>query len=143
MQENELEAYAKEAGVKLYDSEIVNENGKRICRIYIIKENEPINLDDCTRLSEILSPIFDVRPPVKGEYYLEVSSVGLERKLTKLKHFALSINEKVKITTYEKEKFEAEILGVEAENILLKNSEKDEFKIKFSEIKKARVFVEW
>ncbi|ENX8948540.1 ribosome maturation factor RimP [Campylobacter jejuni] len=138
-----LEALCKEAGLSFYDDELVSENGKKIYRIYVQKEGG-VNLDDCARLSEILSPIFDVEPPVNGEYFLEVSSCGLERKLNKLEHFSKSINELVKITTNEKEKIEAKILSVENENIILENLETQEkITINFNDIKKARTFVQW
>ncbi|HIC7091942.1 TPA: ribosome maturation factor RimP, partial [Campylobacter jejuni] len=115
-----LEALCKEAGLSFYDDELVSENGRKIYRIYVQKEGG-VNLDDCARLSEILSPIFDVEPPVNGEYFLEVSSPGLERKLSKIEHFAKSIGELVKIATNEKEKFEAKIIAVDDENITLEN----------------------
>ncbi|KQI61699.1 ribosome maturation factor RimP, partial [Campylobacter jejuni] len=117
-----LEALCKEAELSFYDDELVSENGKKIYRIYVQKEGG-VNLDDCARLSEILSPIFDVEPPVNGEYFLEVSSPGLERKLSKIEHFAKSIGELVKIATNEKEKIEAKILFVENGNIILENLE--------------------
>ncbi|HIC7005278.1 TPA: ribosome maturation factor RimP, partial [Campylobacter jejuni] len=117
-----LEALCKEAELSFYDDELVSENGRKIYRIYVQKEGG-VNLDDCARLSEILSPIFDVEPPVNGEYFLEVSSPGLERKLSKIEHFAKSIGELVKITTNEKEKIEAKIIAVDDENITLENLE--------------------
>ncbi|EAJ1484292.1 ribosome maturation factor RimP [Campylobacter coli] len=145
-----LEALCKEVNLELYDSELTSENGKKIYRVYVMKpldekgERRGVNLDDCARLSEILSPIFDVEPPVNGEYFLEVSSPGLERKLSKIEHFAKSIGELVKITTNEKEKFEAKIIAVDDENITLENLEnKEKTTINFNDIKKARTFVEW
>lgn len=138
-----LEALCKEAGLSFYDDELVSENGRKIYRIYVQKEGG-VNLDDCAKLSEILSPIFDVEPPVNGEYFLEVSSPGLERKLSKIEHFVKSIGELVKITTNEKEKFEAKIIAVDNENITLENLEnKEKTTINFNDIKKARTFVEW
>ncbi|BEJ60137.1 ribosome maturation factor RimP [Campylobacter jejuni] len=138
-----LEALCKEAELSFYDDELVSENGRKIYRIYVQKEGG-VNLDDCTRLSEILSPIFDVEPPVNGEYFLEVSSPGLERKLSKIEHFAKSIGELVKIATNEKEKFEAKIIAVDDENIILENLETQEkTTINFNDIKKARTFVQW
>lgn len=138
-----LEALCKEVELSFYDDELVSENGRKIYRIYVQKEGG-VNLDDCTRLSEILSPIFDVEPPVNGEYFLEVSSPGLERKLSKIEHFAKSIGELVKITTNEKEKFEAKIISIDDENITLENLEnKEKTTINFNDIKKARTFVEW
>lgn len=144
-----LEALCKEANLELYDSELVSENGKKIYRIYVMNplnekgERAGINLDDCARLSEILSPIFDVEPPVSGEYFLEVSSCGLERKLSKIEHFEKSINELVKITTNQKEKIEAKILSVENENINLQTLDNEKITLKFNDIKKARTFVQW
>ncbi|OEX76964.1 ribosome maturation factor [Campylobacter jejuni] len=136
-----LEALCKEAGLSFYDDELVSENGRKIYRIYVQKEGG-VNLDDCARLSEILSPIFDVEPPVSGEYFLEVSSCGLERKLSKIEHFAKSINELVKITTNEKEKFQGTLLEVKNERILIEDSE-EKISIEIADIKKARTFVEW
>lgn len=145
-----LKALCEEAGLSLYDSELSCENGKKIYRIYVMKaldekgQRAGVNLDDCARLSEILSPIFDVEPPVSGEYFLEVSSPGLERKLSKIEHFAKSIGELVKITTSEKEKIGAKIISVRDENIILENLENQEkTTINFNDIKKARTFVEW
>ncbi|MCR2110117.1 ribosome maturation factor RimP [Campylobacter upsaliensis] len=136
-----LKALCEEAGVELYDSELVSENGKKIYRIYIMKEGG-VSLEDCARLSEILSPIFDVEPPVSGEYFLEVSSAGLERKLSTLEHFEKSVGEMLKITTNEKEKIQGKLLKVEGENIFLQD-EKAEICIEFSQVKKAKTFIEW
>lgn len=73
-------------GVSVYDTEVVTEFEKRIFRLYITSK-EGINLDKCAEVSRILSPIFDVEPPLEGEYTLEVSSPGIERKLLKPEHF--------------------------------------------------------
>lgn len=137
-----LEALCKEADLELYDSELTSENGKKIYRVYVIKKGG-VNLDDCARLSEILSPIFDVEPPVNGEYFLEVSSPGLERKLSTIEHFAKSIGEMVKITTNENEKFQAKLLSVENEFIHLQTLNGEKINLNFNKIKKARTFVEW
>lgn len=137
-----LEALCKEAGVEFYDSELVSENGRKIFRVFIMKKGG-VNLDDCARVSEILSPIFDVEPPVAGEYFLEVSSPGLERKLSTLEHFKKSVGEMVKLTLEDKTKFCGEILAVSEEKIELKLSGGELESVEFGQIKKARVFVEW
>lgn len=155
MKEINLKAFCAEAGVKFYDSELVSENGRKIYRIYIMKDGG-VGLDDCARLSELLSPIFDVRAPVEGEYFLEISSPGLERKLSKIEHFKLSLGEKAKIQTNQKLKFEGQIENADDEFIEFKllhdlNDENlgvkicagELLKLKFSDIKKARTFIEW
>ena len=137
----DIKALVMECGLNLYDIEVANENGKTIFRVYITKSGG-VNLDDCEKVSKLLSPIFDVKPPVNGKYTLEVSSPGLERKLTKQDHFINSIGEKAKITTKNKEKFEGEIIGFDDEILTLK-TDKENLDIKFDEILKAKTFIEW
>ena len=136
-----LEALCKEAGVKLYDTELTKENGKKIYRIFIFKDGG-VNLDDCARLSEILSPIFDVEDPFDEEYFLEISSPGLERKLHTLDHFSKSIGEKVKISTKDNEKIQGEILAVKDSCIFLRTGQAQTISLEFHNIKKTKNFVE-
>ena len=46
-----------------------------------------MNVEDCARLSRILSEVLDAADPITGEYVLEVSSPGVDRPLTRLKDF--------------------------------------------------------
>lgn len=137
----DLDALVKECGVNLYDTEIVNENEKAIYRVYITKSNG-VNLDDCEKVSKLLSPILDVEPPINGKYILEVSSPGLERKLTKKEHFFNSIGEKVKLTTNNNEKFKGEVIKF-ADDVLCLQDLNEIFNIKFDDIKKAKTYIEW
>ncbi|MCA6130726.1 ribosome maturation factor RimP [Campylobacter concisus] len=135
-----LDKLVRECGVELYDSEIANENGRGIFRVYITKDGG-VSLDDCEKVSRLLSPIFDVTPPVSGDYNLEVSSPGLERKLSKLSHFKSSIGELVKVQT-EAEKFAGRLVKADEESIAVENEE-GIFEINISEIKKAKTYLEW
>jgi len=135
-----LENLVAECGVELYDSEIVSEFGKRIFRIYITKPGG-VNLDDCERVSTLLSPIFDVEAPVEGEYFLEVSSPGIERNLKEFRHFKASLGENVKIKTAEFT-ITGELISADENQICVKNGE-EIHEINLSEIKKARTFVDW
>ena len=136
-----LKALCAEAGLVFYDDELVSENSRKIYRIYVSKEGG-VSLDDCARLSEILSPILDLNPPVTTEYSLEVSSTGLERKLSKLEHFEKSIGELVSINTTSKEKIQGKLTDVRGEILVLEN-EGEKLEINFTEVKKARTFVIW
>lgn len=137
----DLEALLKECGVALYDDEIVGEHGRTIYRIYIMKPGG-VNLDDCERVSKLLSPIFDVKPPVDGEWVLEVSSPGLERKLTKESHFQNSIDELVKIELEDKTKIKGKIVGL-VDGVLELLVDEKSVKVKFDTIKKAKTYIEW
>ncbi len=46
-----------------------------------------MNVNDCAVLSRELSSTFEVEDPIDSAYVLEVSSPGLDRPLTDLKHF--------------------------------------------------------
>ena len=93
---SQIEKLVEGCGVSLYDTEVTTEFDKKIFRLYITSK-EGISLDKCEEVSRILSPLFDLEPPVDGEYFFEVSSPGIERKLSKAEHFTASIGEKVKV----------------------------------------------
>ncbi|ARU47472.1 hypothetical protein [Sulfurospirillum diekertiae] len=128
-------------GVSLYDTEVVSEFDKRIFRLYITSK-EGISLDKCAEVSRILSPIFDLEPPLEGEYLFEVSSPGIERKLTKPEHFIASVGEKVKVKLNNKEKFIGLLEGFDA-NIASVRVENELKQISLDEIESIRTYFEW
>ena len=141
MQNFDLASIISQCGVKLYDSELISQNSRTIYRVYIIKDGGG-SLEDCEKVSRVLSPIFDVMAPVEGEYFLEVSSPGLERKLSKIEHFALSLGEEAKITLNDKSVFIGKIISVDGEMITFSNDD-GKSKFSFNEIKKAKTFIQW
>lgn len=89
-------------GYIFYDMNLLRENEKQILRIQIDAKH-PITHDDCQKVSEIISPFLDVENPINGEYFLEISSKGLERNLTKTRHFECSLGEKIEIKLKDKQ----------------------------------------
>lgn len=128
-------------GVSLYDTEIASEFDKKIFRIYITSK-EGISLDKCAEISRILSPIFDLEPPLEGEYLFEVSSPGIERKLTKPEHYNVSIGEKVKIKLKTKEKFIGLLEAFDG-NVASVRVENELRQVALDEIESARTYFEW
>lgn len=138
----DLKKIINECGVELYDDEIVNENGKKIYRIYICKSGG-VSLDDCERVSKILSPIFDVnQPPIDGEWALEISSPGIERKLSKPIHFINSIGDKIIIKTINKTTIEG-ILTAFKDNLVSLQTDNGLVDIKMAEIKMTKTKIDW
>lgn len=128
-------------GATLYDTETASEFDETIFRVYIIKEGG-VSLDLCSAISHDLSLYFDVNPPLKGQYRLEVSSPGIERVLSKPRHFANSIGEQVKLRIVE----EGNIIGILKSfegNALVVEVEGKERLIDMGSIKKARTYFEW
>lgn len=132
----------KDCGVELYDTEIVSENDQKIFRIYITSD-DGINLDKCAEVTRILSPIFDVEPPVSGAYTLEVSSPGVERPLKKLDHYKSSIGELVKIKLINTDKIIGTLKSVEDGKITLVEDNGEVSVISIDEIDKARTYYPW
>lgn len=132
----------EECGVSLYDTEVTTEFDKKIFRLYIMSK-EGITLDKCQEVSRILSPIFDLEPPLEGEYFFEVSSPGIERKLSKPEHYLHSIGEKVKIKLNNKEKIIGTLEAFNDNTLSLMLAKDEKVQISLNDIDKARTYFEW
>ncbi len=124
-------------GCELYDIEQTIEGDNKFYRVYITKPGG-VSLNDCAAINNLLSPIFDIEDPVEGKYFLEVSSPGIERKLTKKEHFEKSIGENVKVTTTEGKKIKGQLKSFDGEV-----AEIGKEKVNFNDIKKAKTYVDW
>ena len=107
------ERVARSYGLELVDVEFSGGAGKqgRSLRVTIERlgsnaspqaeeQQGGVTLDDCANVSREMSTILDVEDPVPGgEYTLEVSSPGLDRKLTRREEFERFIGSSVKLMT--------------------------------------------
>ena len=103
-----------------------------------------ITVDDCAKVSTVLSDVLDEKDPIKEKYSLEVSSPGLDRPLTKLAHFEKYIGYEAKLETEGKidnrKRFKGKILKVVGQDVVL-TDEKGEYTIPFAAINKAKLVV--
>lgn len=101
-----------------------------------------ITLDDCEAVSRQVSALLDVEDPIPGDFSLEVSSPGLNRRLVKAEHFERFAGERVKVKLKRlfegRRNFKAKLLGYTEPNVVLKEG-KDEFAIPLEEIDTARI----
>src|SRR5210317_432564 len=91
-----LEPTVERLGYELADLEVRLGGKGGLIRVFIDKP-DGIDLDDCEKVSLAVSALLDVEDPVPGNYSLEVSSPGLDRKLTKPEHFQRFEGETVKV----------------------------------------------
>ena len=91
-----LEPTIEHLGLELTDLELKLGGNGGLVRVFIDKE-AGIDIDDCEMVSRQVSAILDVEDPVPGNYTLEVSSPGLDRALTKLKHFQRFMGEDIRV----------------------------------------------
>lgn len=83
-------------GYELYDLEFSRGRGHGILRVFI-DHPEGIDLEACEAVSRRVSALLDVEDPVPGEYTLEVSSPGLDRRLTQPAHFDRFTGQRVNV----------------------------------------------
>ena len=81
-----LEPTVEALGYELSDLELIFAGGSGVLRLFIDRP-EGIRVEDCEAVSRQISGLLDVENPIQGDYDLEVSSPGMDRKLVKPAHF--------------------------------------------------------
>ncbi len=140
--ESDIKKMVESIGLSLYDTALMNENENTIFRVSVTAPGG-VSLDQCVEATHLISPLLDVTPPVGGEYRLEVSSPGIERRLKTLEHFVQSVGEKVVFSTVNKEKFEGELVSVANDEVTVKTKEGEIHSVPFRSISKAKTYFEW
>ena len=92
--EPELEAH----GLEVIDLEYRREPIGMVLRVYIDKPTG-VNLDTCASASELISRVLDEAEIINSSYNLEVSSPGVERRLTNERHYMRFIGKEVLVKT--------------------------------------------
>ncbi|WP_300280074.1 ribosome maturation factor RimP [Peptacetobacter sp.] len=125
-------AITDEKGFETVDVEYVKEAGQYYLRVYIDKEGG-ISLNECEEVSRELSPKLDENDFIEENYYLEVSSPGIDRALKRDKEFVKYKGRDVEIKLYKAidgvKQFEGELVGLDDENniVVIINNEEVKF----------------
>ncbi|NBV75004.1 MAG: ribosome maturation factor RimP [Methylococcaceae bacterium] len=114
-------------------------------RIYI-DGPDGILLEDCSKVSHQVSGVLDVEDPIEGNYHLEISSPGEDRPFFKLSQFERFTGSTVAINLFQaiekRRKITGVIIGVEADNVVIEEGEK-QYRIPFQAMSKARLVPEY
>lgn len=89
-------------GYDLYDVEYSKEGKNYFLRIFIDKP-EGIDLNDCEKVNDEINELLDQADYIKEQYFLEVSSPGIERVLRKDRHLEKNIGVEVNIKLFKKD----------------------------------------
>lgn len=89
-------------GYELYDVEYSKEGKNYFLRIFIDKP-EGIDLTDCEKVNDEINDILDEANYIKEQYFLEVSSPGIERILKKDKHLEKNIGTEINVKLFKKD----------------------------------------
>ena len=139
--EQSIKLAVESLGANLYDIVSTKAHDRNIFRVLVTAENG-ISLDKCAEISRMISPILDVDEPMNGEYILEVSSPGIERKLRTKEHFKASVGEKVKVKDFATETYKGELIFADDQKIIVKTEFADEV-ITYDSILSAATYFEW
>ena len=91
------ERVAGSEGLEIVEVQLLGGGGSRVLRITIDKP-DGVTHADCEFISQNVGTILDVEDVVPGGHYtLEVSSPGLERKLSKPQEFERFSGQKIKV----------------------------------------------
>ena len=71
---------------QLLEGAVTKEGADWYLRIFIDKPGG-VSIDDCVDMTHAVNPVLDSEDPIPQEYTLEVSSPGINRKLTRPEHF--------------------------------------------------------
>ena len=89
-----VEPYLAAEKLELDDLELVG-RGRALTLRVVVDGEGGLDLDRLAEVSRGLSRLLDSVPDLEGPYQLEVTSPGLERKLTRPSHYAKSIGREV------------------------------------------------
>lgn len=86
-------------GFELCDVEYQKEYGNWVLTLYI-DSPAGVTIDDCERVSRAIEPILDEADPIEAQYYLSVSSLGLDRPLKKDRDFERALGKELSVGLY-------------------------------------------
>ena len=136
-----LEPTVSALGLELWGVEHISQGRYSVLRIYI-DSAEGIAIEDCERVSRQVSGILDVEDPIAGEYTLEVSSPGADRRLFTMEQFGRYVGNEVEVklkTPLEgRRKFKGQLTGATGERITLL-VDGNEYQCPFEAIEKANI----
>jgi ribosome maturation factor RimP len=145
-----IRLFAEEVAVRegciLYDLEFRDGPGRTL-RVFIDKEPGGVGIEDCANVSRGLNLRLDVEDAVPGGAYdLEVSSPGLDRKLTQFWHYEKAVGQTVQIKyrdddSGQSKPYEGKLVRAAEQSLDFENN-KGPFNVKFENVQKGRVVIQ-
>ena len=141
-----VEPIIEKIGYELYDVEYSKEGKNYFLRIFIDNE-KGIDLNDCEKVNDAITDILDQANYIKEQYFLEVSSPGVERILRKDKHLEKNKGQEISVNLFKKdENGKKEYKGILEDfnetNIKIKQQE-NEINIERKNISQIKTVFNW
>ena len=145
-----IKSKIQDLGYNLYDVQYVKEGQNYFLRVFIEKPNGSIDLNDCEKVNDGINDLLDTADYIKDQYFLEVSSTGVEKILRKDQHLEDNIGNKVQISLFKPidvaNKKQKEIVGTlkefDMDKIVVEVKEK-EIEVERKNISQIKIFFDW
>ena len=137
-----IEEIISSLGYLLIDSNLRGDKHLQIIELYIDNE-KGITTDDCSDVTRAVNEVIEAEEQITSSYRLDVSSPGIDRPLKFLIQYPKHINRKLEVEykdAEESKKVVGKLIRIEADNIFIEEK-KNEFKINFESIIKAKVLI--
>ena len=140
------ERIAASEGLELVEVEWLGSRSKGVLRIFIDKPGG-VTHGDCEMMAKQASTILDIEDIIpEGDYQLEVSSPGLDRKLLKLDDYRRFQGKKANVRLQQpkdgRQRLTGVLGGVEDDWIVLETKPGEQVRLRHDEVKGARLVIE-
>jgi|ERR1051326_2285695 ribosome maturation factor RimP len=134
-------------GIEIVEVQLLGAGRGRVLRIFIDRP-QGVTHADCEFISQHVGTILDIEDVIPGDSYtLEVSSPGLERKLSKAKDFERFVGQKAKVVLREpvenQRRWEGKLTGVSEGIVQLEPSSGKVIHFPLAQVEKANLKFEW
>lgn len=145
-----LNDFLDENGYELYNVEYVKEGRDWFLRVYADKVQQGeqevyISTEDCEIISRFLSEKLDEADPIPQNYYLEVSSPGMDRELLTKEHYIRYTGKQVEIKLYQPidgiKQIQGTLQGIEDEQIIVIDENNRSWELPLNQVAKAKLAV--
>ncbi len=131
------------SGFMLIDVAFRGDSKNKIIEVYIDSASV-VTIDDCSSISRNIIEILETDNEINFSFRLDVSSPGVDRPLKFIEQFSKHTGRQFEIDctdeTEKEMKFKGKLIRLEGENLFFSKG-KEELKINFNNIKKAKVLV--
>ncbi len=137
-----LSGFLEEHGLELYHTEFRKEGKEWYLSVFIDrKDGEYVSTDDCETVSRYLSEELDKTDPIPQNYYLMVSSPGMDRQLYEQKDYDRFTGEVVDVRLYKSfegsKEYQGTLLGLTGGEVIIRTEDNRELKFPLEQVSKT------
>ena len=144
--EQAAESAAAPAGLEIVEVELKGSGRNQLLRI-VIDKPEGVSHGDCELISRAVGDSLDSEDPIEGSYQLEVTSPGVERKLTRWREWERFQGKKAKVVLKEPvdelKHFDGLIVQAADDRIVMELDGGRQITFPFEQVDRANLKFEW